>query len=131
MHDYFWHTSAELTARWKAAMLTLPPSLLRALAIRLQELEAVTSQQSGTQGRSSRNRRRSRISRTPPRPLGSMARQSPKPLAGRVSGWGATGSPNGSRPLLTSAQYAETRRKRADVDAKLKQLTAAERERRR
>ena len=53
----------------------------------------------------------------------SMARQPPKPLAARVSGWGATGILNGSRPLLTSAQYAEMRRKRADVDAKLKQLT--------
>ena len=30
-------------------------------------------------------------------------------------------------PLLTSAQYAEMRRKRADLDAKLKQMTAVER----
>jgi hypothetical protein len=60
-----------------------------------------------------------------------MARQPPKPPASRVSGWGGTGYPNGSRPLLTSAQYAEMRRKRADVDAKLKQMTAAERDRRR
>ena len=29
-------------------------------------------------------------------------------------------------PLLTSAQYAEMRRKRADLDAKLKRMTAVE-----
>jgi hypothetical protein len=61
-----------------------------------------------------------------------MARQLPKPpAAARISGWGGTGYPNGSRPLLTSAQYAEMRRKRADLDAKLKQMTAVERDRRR
>jgi hypothetical protein len=60
-----------------------------------------------------------------------MARQSSKPTTARVSGWGATGSPDGSRPLLTSAQYVEIRRKRADLEAKLRQLTATERERRR
>jgi hypothetical protein len=37
------------------------------------------------------------------------------------------GGPDGSRPLLTNAQYAEMRRKRADLDAKLKQMTAVER----
>ena len=42
MHYYFWHTGAELTARWKAAMLGLPPSLLRELAGRLQQLDAAT-----------------------------------------------------------------------------------------
>ena len=42
MHYYFWHTGAELTARWKEAMLGLPPSVLRELAGRLQELEDVT-----------------------------------------------------------------------------------------
>jgi hypothetical protein len=60
-----------------------------------------------------------------------MARQLPKPPAARVFGWGATGSPNGSRPLLTIAQYAEMRRKRVDLEAKLRQMTTAERERRR
>jgi hypothetical protein len=45
--------------------------------------------------------------------------------------WGATGYINGGRRFLTSAQYAETRRKRADLDAKLKQMTAVERDRRR
>jgi hypothetical protein len=50
----------------------------------------------------------------------------------RVSRFGgATGSPNGSRLLLTSAQFSEVRRKRADLDAKLRQMTSAERERRR
>jgi hypothetical protein len=34
-------------------------------------------------------------------------------------------------PLLTSAQFSEVRRKRADLDAKLRQMTSAERERRR
>ena len=60
-----------------------------------------------------------------------MAKHSLKPPAARVSGWGATGSPNGSRSLLTSAQYAEMRRKRVDLEAKLRQMTAAERDRRR
>jgi hypothetical protein len=44
MHEYFWHTGAELTARWTKAMLGLPPSILRELAGRLQELEDVTNQ---------------------------------------------------------------------------------------
>jgi hypothetical protein len=44
MHYYFWHTGAELTARWTKAMLGLPPSILRELAGRLQELEAVTNE---------------------------------------------------------------------------------------
>jgi hypothetical protein len=44
MHVYFWHTGADLTARWKKAMLGLPPSVLRELAGRLQELEAVTNE---------------------------------------------------------------------------------------
>jgi hypothetical protein len=60
-----------------------------------------------------------------------MARQSPKSPTARVSGWGATGHPDGARHILTSAQYAEMRRKRADLDAKLRQMTAAERNRRR
>jgi hypothetical protein len=44
IHYYFWHTGAELAARWKEAMLGLPPSVLRELASRLQELEAVTNE---------------------------------------------------------------------------------------
>ena len=44
MHYYFWHTGPELTARWKEAMLGLPPSVLRELAGQLQELEAVTNE---------------------------------------------------------------------------------------
>jgi hypothetical protein len=44
MHVYFWNTGADLTARWKEAMLGLPPSVLRELAGRLQELEAVTNE---------------------------------------------------------------------------------------
>jgi hypothetical protein len=43
MYDYFWHTGAELTSRWTKAMLGLPPTLLRQLAGRLQELEDVTN----------------------------------------------------------------------------------------
>jgi len=41
IHDH-WHTCAKLKARWKDAMVTLPPSFLRDLAVELQELEAVT-----------------------------------------------------------------------------------------
>ena len=41
-NDYFWHTCPELTARWKQAMLTLPPSVLRDLAVEIKNLEAVT-----------------------------------------------------------------------------------------
>jgi hypothetical protein len=60
-----------------------------------------------------------------------MDRQSPKPSAIRLTPWGATGYINGQRRFLTSAQFAEIRRKRADLDTKLWQMTAAERERRR
>jgi hypothetical protein len=56
-----------------------------------------------------------------------MARKSIKPSAARLSDWGATGSSIGKRRLLTSAQYAEPRRKLADLDAKLRQLGAAQR----
>jgi len=61
----------------------------------------------------------------------SMIKQSSKPPAARVSGWGATGSSDSSRPLLTSKHFAEIRRKRADLYEKLRQMTVAERERRR
>ena len=44
MHEYFWNVCPELTARWKDAMLGLPPSVLRELAGRLQELENFTDQ---------------------------------------------------------------------------------------
>ena len=60
-----------------------------------------------------------------------MARQPPKPPTAYLSGWGATGNPDGKRRFLTSAQCAELRRKLADVDFKLRQLSAAERVRRR
>ena len=59
-----------------------------------------------------------------------MAKQPPKPSA-RISGWGGTGYPNGSRPLLTSAQLRGMRRQLTDLDAKLRQMTTAEREWRR
>jgi hypothetical protein len=59
-----------------------------------------------------------------------MATQPPKPPAARVSSWGATGRLDGKRRFLTKAQFAEMRRKRADLDAKLWQLTLAERDRR-
>jgi hypothetical protein len=58
-------------------------------------------------------------------------KKSPKPPPTRVSDRGATGSTIGKRRLLTRAQFAEMRRKLADVDAKLRQLSAAERGRRR
>ena len=41
--DYFWHTCPELTARWRQAMLTLRPSVLRDLSVEIQHLEAVTN----------------------------------------------------------------------------------------
>ena len=62
--------------------------------------------------------------------LGFMA-STLKPPTARVCGWGATGYLGASRRFLTSAQDAEVRRKRADLDAKLRQLTSAERDRRR
>lgn len=55
-----------------------------------------------------------------------MTKQSPKPPIVRASGWGATGSSDGKRRFLTSEQFAEIRRKRADLYAKLRQMTAAE-----
>jgi hypothetical protein len=58
-----------------------------------------------------------------------MARQPPKPPIVRVSDWGATGCLGATRRFLTSAQQAQMRRKRADVDAKLRQMTMAGRER--
>jgi hypothetical protein len=42
MHDYFWNVCPELTARWKQAMLTLPPSVLQDLSVEIKNLEAVT-----------------------------------------------------------------------------------------
>ena len=49
----------------------------------------------------------------------------------RSSDWGATGSHDGSPRLLINAQCADKRRKRADMNEKLRQMTVAERERRR
>lgn len=60
-----------------------------------------------------------------------MAKQPPKPPTARVSGWGATGYVGASRRFLTSEQQAEARRKRADMYEKLRQMAAAERDRRR
>ena len=42
MHEYFWNVCPELTARWKQAMLTLPPSVLQDLSVEMKNLEAVT-----------------------------------------------------------------------------------------
>jgi hypothetical protein len=42
-HEYFWNVCPELTAQWKQAMFTLPPSVLRDLAVEIQHLEAVTN----------------------------------------------------------------------------------------
>ena len=44
MHHYFWDNCPELAARWKKAMLGLPPSVLRELAGLLQKLEDFTDQ---------------------------------------------------------------------------------------
>ena len=41
-YEYFWNVCPELTARWKQAMLTLPPSVLRDLSVEIKNLEAVT-----------------------------------------------------------------------------------------
>ena len=43
MHEYFWNVCPELTARWKRAMLTLPPSVLQDLAVEIKHLGAVTN----------------------------------------------------------------------------------------
>jgi hypothetical protein len=61
----------------------------------------------------------------------SMATQSTKPPTARLSDSGATGHLIGGPRFLTSVQRAELRRKLADVDAKLRQMTWAEHERRR
>src|SRR5712691_3107951 len=42
-YEYFWNVCPELTARWKQAMLTLPPSVLQDLAVEVKNLEAVTN----------------------------------------------------------------------------------------
>jgi hypothetical protein len=41
-YEYFWNVCPDLTARWKEAMLTLPPSVLQDLAVEIQHLGAVT-----------------------------------------------------------------------------------------
>ncbi len=40
--EYFWKVCPELTARWKEAMFTLPPSVLRDVAVEIKNLEAIT-----------------------------------------------------------------------------------------
>ena len=42
-YDYFWNICPELTEQWKRAMFTVPPSVLRDLAVEIQHLEAVTN----------------------------------------------------------------------------------------
>jgi hypothetical protein len=49
-------------------------------------------------------------------------RSSKPPAAPIISGWGAPGTLYGRRRLLTSAQYAEIRRKPADLHTKLWQM---------
>jgi hypothetical protein len=67
MYYYFWHTGAELTARWTKAMLGLPPSVLRELAGRFQELEAVTNESNRElKAAGLATAEGSRIRRTPP-----------------------------------------------------------------
>jgi hypothetical protein len=41
-YEYFWNVCPELTAQWKRAMLTLPPSILQNLAVEIKHLGAVT-----------------------------------------------------------------------------------------
>jgi hypothetical protein len=60
-----------------------------------------------------------------------MARQLPKPPAARLNGWSGTGHPYGGRRFLTGAQLRVMRLQLSDLDAKLRQMTSAERERRR
>jgi hypothetical protein len=57
-----------------------------------------------------------------------MARQSPKPPTTRINGWDA-GSLAAKPRLLTGAQWRGMRRQLNDLDAKLRQMTSAERER--
>jgi hypothetical protein len=57
-----------------------------------------------------------------------MARQLPKPPSPRIT-WSADSLAFRPR-LLTKAQFAEARRKRADLIEKLRQLSLAERDRR-
>ena len=42
-NEYFWNVCPELTERWKQAMFTLPPSVLRDLAVEIRALETVTN----------------------------------------------------------------------------------------
>jgi hypothetical protein len=42
-YEYFWNVCPELTAQWKQAMFTLPPSVLQDLAVEIKHLEAVTN----------------------------------------------------------------------------------------
>jgi hypothetical protein len=61
-----------------------------------------------------------------------MARHSPKPPAARLGSWGATGRLDGSsRRFLTTTQLRGMRLQLSDLDAKLRQMTWAEHERRR
>jgi hypothetical protein len=56
--------------------------------------------------------------------------QSPKPPIGRINGWGAASLAAKPR-LLSSAQWRRMRLQLADLDTKLRQMTAAEHERHR
>jgi hypothetical protein len=42
-YEYSWNICPELTGQWKQAMFTLPPAVLRDLAVEIQHLEAVTN----------------------------------------------------------------------------------------
>lgn len=59
-----------------------------------------------------------------------MARKSPKPTSRPARSWSADSLAFKPR-LLTKAQFAEARRKRADLNEKQRQLTVSERDRRR
>jgi hypothetical protein len=59
-----------------------------------------------------------------------MVRQSAKPSTTRINSWDV-GNLAAKSPLLTSVQFRGMRRQLSDLDAKLRQMTAAEHERRR
>jgi hypothetical protein len=42
-YEYFWNVCPVLTAQWKRAMLTLPPSILKDLAVEIKHLGSVTN----------------------------------------------------------------------------------------
>jgi hypothetical protein len=80
-NDYFCHTYPELTERWRQAMLTQPPSVLRDLSVELLGLESVTNRvKPRASGGAHRSYRGWRADRKSPR---SRARLNGEPQRGR------------------------------------------------